>query len=317
MAVLATPLTDDQIPLDAIEPIEAGPAPGSSRDPRSTSRRLLWRLPYVLAVLALGVGYLAGHTTNNPAPTASAQNNLVTPAQINAALTPSNGHAVENDRGFSLLENGVQHSHGIDLPVTPAQRKELARQMDLTRRTALEYPTLKDAERAGLVREGPFAPGIGLHMVNNADQGFVVRDTPITDDQITHPIAWIYDGTGPDARVVGLFYTSIAPNPEGFAGPNDVWHTHSNICAVPRADGGIDVPLGADRSIPKPACDAVGGYLFNTPPLLHVWTVPGYEDSQGVFAHLNPAVTCNDGTYHTIDETKIGNRVTVCADGTE
>ena len=32
--------------------------------------------------------------------------------------------------------------------------------------------------------------------------------------------------------------------------------------------------------------------------LLHVWTVPGYSDPLGVFAHTNPALTCGDGTYY-------------------
>jgi hypothetical protein len=45
--------------------------------------------------------------------------------------------------------------------------------------------------------------------------------------------------------------------------------------------------------------------------------VPGYEDSQGVFAHLNPAITCNDGTYYTVDITKVGTRTSACVDGSE
>jgi len=47
------------------------------------------------------------------------------------------------------------------------------------------------------------------------------------------------------------------------------------------------------------------------------WIVPGYEDSQGVFAHLNPAIACNDGTYYTVDITKVGTRTSACVDGSE
>jgi hypothetical protein len=119
--------------------------------------------------------------------------------------------------------------------------------------------------------------------------------------------------------VSGLFYSALVAKPAGFAGPNDVWHKHSNICTVPTKDGGIDTPLGADREITKAQCDAVHGSLIKaTGPLLHVWAVPGYEDSQGVFAHLSPGVTCNDGTYNIIpDVTKVGTRKTVCLDGSE
>ena len=61
-----------------------------------------------------------------------------------------------------------------------------------------------------------------------------------------------------------------------------------------------------------------GGRLIPaTGPLLHTWVVPGYEDSQGVFAHLSPGITCDDGTYNIVDITKIGRRKTACVDGTE
>jgi hypothetical protein len=276
------------------------------------------RLPYALAVIALALGFAIGHNANNPQPKSVAQPNLVSADQLNQALAPSNGHTFTNDRGFSALENGVQHSHGIDLPVTPAQRAELARQMDLSRETALKYPTLASAEAAGMTRQGPFSPGLGTHLINPADYAYFAGDGPITDDQIRHPLAWIYDGTKPDSKVVGLFYSSFSKDPQGFAGPNDIWHVHTNICLVSRPDGSSDAPLGADKSVTKAQCDSIGGNLMEkTPLLVHVWTVPGYEDSQGVFGHLNPAVTCNDGSYHVIDPMKIGHKVTTCVDGSE
>jgi hypothetical protein len=41
--------------------------------------------------------------------------------------------------------------------------------------------------------------------------------------------------------------------------------------------------------------------VATTQYLLHVWTVPGYSNPLGVFAHANPALTCGDGTYYTDD----------------
>ncbi len=275
-------------------------------------------MPYALAVLALAAGYAVGHTANNPSPPAVRQQNLVTAQQIDQALSATNGQAVENDRGYSQLENGVQHSHGLDLPMTQADRAELARQINLARETALRYPTLADAEQAGLVRAGPFSPGLGTHLIAYGNYASGAGEGPITDVQIEHPLAWIYDGTKPTSPVSGLFYSAVVAKPAGFVGPNDVWHQHSNICVVQRAGGGVDTPLGADRDATQAQCEAIKGSLIKaTGPLLHLWVVPGYEDSEGVFAHLNPAVTCNDGTYHEVDVAKVGTRLTACVDGTE
>jgi len=298
-------------------PVDEPVAPSAVRSASGLARRL----PYALVVLALAAGFAVGHDTN-PRPaasTAGAAASVVTPEQINQALAASSGHAAPvNDRGYSQLENGVQHTHGFDLPMTQAERKELGRQLDLARATALRYPTLGDAQRAGMFRVGPFAPGLGTHMLMPGNAGFAAGATPLTDEQIAHPIAWIFDGTKATSPVVGLFYNANVPDPAGFVGPNDVWHQHTNICIVRSAGGGVDAPLGADRNATKAQCDAVHGFLVKaTGPLLHTWVVPGYEDSQGVFSHLNPAVTCDDGTYHEVDLATVGVRTSACVDGTE
>ena len=53
------------------------------------------------------------------------------------------------DRGFSKLENGMEHGHAFTQPVSDADRATLARQMVLARETALRYPTVAAAEAAG------------------------------------------------------------------------------------------------------------------------------------------------------------------------
>jgi hypothetical protein len=141
----------------------------------------------------------------------------------------------------------------------------------------------------------------------------------MSDDDIRKPLAYIYDGTKPDSRIAGLFYMTGAKDPQGFAGANDVWHVHHDICIKTGANGVVDSPLGADHDATKEQCDAVGGTLLKqTQMLLHVWTVPGYESPEGVFAHLSSAITCADGTYETIaDVTKVGTRTTICKDNAE
>jgi hypothetical protein len=234
-----------------------------------------------------------------------------------AEMAAMNGSAGVDDRGFAKLANGEQHTHGFTQPVSKADRVQLAHQMELARQTALRYPTVADAEAAGLHRAGPFSPGLGAHYINYAS-GIGNVDGKMTDDAIGKPLAWIYDGTHPDSHVAGLFYMTALKNPEGFAGPNDVWHVHHDICLKPSPTG-VDAPLGADHGATKAECDAVGGSLMKqTQYLLHVWAVPGYESPEGVYAHLSSAVTCDDGTYKTIkDVTKVGSSTTMCADGTE
>jgi hypothetical protein len=277
-------------------------------------------------VLVLGV-YLIGtaiaddgtsaQTSVVVTPTTTAEDQVVT-----AGSQATGGHthdaAAVDDRGFSKLENGEQHAHSFTQAVSPADRAELGRQLALAREVSLQYPTVADAERAGLHRAGPFSPGLGAHYVSYGG-AFANPDGKMSDDDIRKPLAWIYDGTKPDSRIAGLFYMTPAENAEGFAGPNDVWHVHHDICIKSGANGVIDSPLGADHDATKEQCDAVGGQLLEqTQYLLHVWAVPGYESPEGVFSHLSSAMTCDDGTYNVIaDVTKIGTRTSSCQDGSE
>jgi len=287
----------------------------------STRSPLARRLPVALLVFGIAMGFAVGGWAVSSSSSDSGTTSVSAGggAQLTKAITAANAATVVDDRGFSKLENGVQHSHGLDQALTPAERVELARQMNLARDAALQYPTLADAQAAGMRRAGPFSPGLGTHMIMYSNYARGAGDGPMTDDQIAHPLAWIYDGTKPDSRIAGLFYSSLSKTPQGFVGPNDVWHQHNNVCTVSKPDGSVDAPLGADHDATKAQCDAVGGRLITaTGPLLHVWIVPGYEDSQGVYAHLNPAITCADGTYETIpDVTKIGDRMSLCKDGVE
>jgi hypothetical protein len=87
--------------------------------------------------------------------------------------------------------------------------------------------------------------------------------------------------------------------PEGFAGPNDHWHRHSNVC-LKGGPGSLDVPFPADADVTKAMCDDVGGSLMKiTGWMAHAWVVPSWESPQGLFSHDNLNVRCADGTYET------------------
>jgi len=299
---------DDEVFLPELQPEPVRRAPRRGRGWLEASIVCGIVLVLVAGVLAIGQAV----STSKAGPSLP----LVSAADIDNAA--ANAHGTVQDRGFSKLENGAQHSHAWEQPVSKADRRLLSHQMIVARETALSLPTLGDAEAAGLRRAGPFSPGLGTHMIAYNSYAYSAGEGVMSDEQIRHPIAWIYDGTKADSPVAGLFYQATVENPGGFAGPNDVWHKHKNICIVPGKDG-IDAPLGADHEATQEQCSQFpGGRLIPaTGPLLHTWVVPGNEDSQGVFAHLSPGITCDDGTYNIVDITKIGRRKTACVDGTE
>ena len=114
------------------------------------------------------------------------------------------------------------------------------------------------------------------------------------------PANLLYDGTHDDARLAGFMYYSMSPDePEGFAGPNDHWHTHGSLCI--KMGDGIDVLHPHEPS--AQSCTAIGGmWVERTSWMVHVWTIPGYESNRGVFSDINPAIACPDGTYFIVTE---------------
>lgn len=238
-------------------------------------------------------------------------------------VTESDGHThcteatTVDDKGFALLGNGHHHAivaHDLD----PATQAELDRQLAITREVAAMYPTVAAAEAAGYRRAGPYSPGLGAHYTKSG----IAEMNPsgiMTDEVLLHPQSLQFAGNEPDSEIAGFMYYSASKiEPVGFPGTNDVWHYHTNICIKMSPDG-IDAPLGADRDdVTSEMCQAVGGFLLqNTSWMVHVWSLPGWENpSGGVFAEEHPMLGCSDGTYFTVptDETP-ANRLNNCASG--
>jgi len=217
------------------------------------------------------------------------------------------GHAAHAAPGAAAIGSGIGHAHNHDQlaelqpdqPLDPATRAALAAQLTEARAVALQYPTVADATRAGMILAGGFAPGSGAHYLSFAGAAAGIRSDGGVD--VAHPGSFIYDGTSPTSRIVGLMYLSLASlAPAGFAGPNDHWHRHSNVCVV-YARGGIQVPYPADRDVTPAQCHAVPGgqFMRQTVWMVHAWVVPGWESPLGVFSHDNPDVRCADGTFRT------------------
>ena len=161
-------------------------------------------------------------------------------------------------------------------PIDEPTRALLAQQQVQARSVVTRYPTAADAQRAGYRMSTPYVPCIGAHFTNVT---LVSRFDPAAPSEL------LYDGTTPDARLVGLSYLVYHPGgaPEGFSGPNDLWHQHNangGLCINPAG-----VVVGAEGLTPA-QCLAAGGrkVLLTDIWMLHDWVVPGMECSWGTFA---------------------------------
>jgi len=220
--------------------------------------------------------------------------------------------AAADEKGLSTLTNGHVHAHAADVALDRATQAQLNTQLAQTAALVVRYPTVAAAEAAGFHRAGPFTPGLGAHYM--PPKVAVTPDGLMDADALQWPML-IFDGMTPDAPLAGFMYLAYRnTEPEGFAGPNDHWHYHTNVCVAQGPNGAIDTPFGADAENIDPAlcADYKGQIIDNTGYMIHVWTVPGYESSNGTFSDINPAITCPDGTYHHIELAELGHRDTTC-----
>jgi hypothetical protein len=204
-------------------------------------------------------------------------------------VTTLNGQKVEGVKAADVAAESQP-----DQPLDATTRATLKTQLTEARDFALRFPTVADATGAGYRLAGGFAPGSGAHYITYGGLTGAGAFDP------TKPLALIYDGTNPASQVIGLMYYGMGESaPEGFAGPNDHWHRHSNVC-IKNGPGGLNVPFPADQDVTAAQCAGVQGNLLKTTGyMVHAWVVPSWESPLGVFSHDNPDVRCADGTYNT------------------
>jgi hypothetical protein len=259
-------------------------------DPPRRRGRLIALIAGCAAVVLVvaGIAYAVGtsQSTTKTVTTVRTVNTPAAPAGAAAAPTCIKGVAPGSCNIDEATEINIP-----DKPLTNAQRTLLAQQMVEARAAAMRYPTVADATRAGMILAGAFSPLTGAHYINIS--GSFGPFNP------SNPGSYIYDGTSPTSRIIGLMYLSSTLNPpEGFAGPNDHWHRHTNTCVIFKS-GKIIVPFPADSDVHKADCDALrGDFMRRTTWMVHAWVVPGFESPNGVFAHDNVDIKCADGTLH-------------------
>jgi hypothetical protein len=200
------------------------------------------------------------------------------------AAASGGGHAHGSSGSASAPDdNGGHGGHAGPTPwkamVDQEQCVALAEELETARNAALALPTAADAMAAGYVRVTLYVPGIAAHYMN-----FAYVDGEFRVDQ---PEMVLYDGNGPDARVVGLSYYLLhagdAEPTQGFTGDNDHYHRHVGLCTGP---GGV---IG-DSSTTEEECARRGGRKANGSAgwMSHAWVVPGCESPWGLFSGASP-----------------------------
>jgi hypothetical protein len=189
---------------------------------------------------------------------------------------------------------GHEHGHtgffkwtAMDRPT----RDLLAQQLEVAHQVTVDYPTVATAEAAGYHMTTTYVPCIGAHYINNK---YLYSFDP------AHPAMLLYDGTKPDSKMVGLSYAQLSGKtaPEGFAGPNDLWHQHNLNGGLCIKDG---VVVGAE-SVSNATCEARGGVKIKLDSLwmMHAWVADGWPSSWGIFSAEHPDL---GGTVGNVDGT--------------
>ena len=260
------------------------------------------------AIAALAIGACASSSSKTAAPTpkattAKAAHDMGAMNQDHAGGSPdaAKGRDVGvADLGLGMLHNG-HHTAMKYQKLDAATQAKVDALVAVSRGVAKKFPTLADAIKVGYTRAGPYSPGLGIHYIKFWGPNSMTPNGIVTPETMAEPLSILYDGTAPTAKIAGfMYYAATATTPEGFPGSNDFWHFHTNVCQKPAADGS-DSPLGADKSGDPVACKKAGGYtMAKTQYMVHVWSVPGYEVSEadgGIFAEVNRALKCRDGSY--------------------
>jgi len=243
-----------------------------------------------LAVAASALALAAcGSSGSKPAAT-----KVATQAGAHAATTTTQPTAI------GLRVNADERAEQIpDQPLTAGQQKELNAQLALARETAMKYPTVAAIAKAGFIPAGGFTPGAGAHYISmHGATSALYGHSNVIDP--ADPLAYVYEGTAPTSKIVGLMYASFATYaPQGFAGPNDHWHRHTNLC-ITFEKGAIGIPFPPDGNVTDAQCKALHGmFMRRTFWMVHAWVVPDWKSPQGVFSHANVNLHCADGTDHT------------------
>jgi hypothetical protein len=228
-------------------------------------------------------GAAAGHTHSDAEAAQGTDHDSATGEHVEGhtnVVIAADGTSACEQSGYGN-EGNAGHGHRGPVPYTPLDAKTratLAAQVQQSDAVVAKYPTAAAAEAAGWRRITPYVPCIAAHYLNAS-----VLDGTFDP---TMPEILLFDGTDPDSKIVGLSYlvfTDPDTPPEGFAGDNDPWHIHRQLCIGARGVVG-------DESTSDEECEARGGRIvpLNNLWMMHMWNVPGWDSRWGLFSSEHP-----------------------------
>jgi hypothetical protein len=155
-------------------------------------------------------------------------------------------------------------------PLSSADCKSVTTDLRAASTYASQFGTVADAEAAGWIQATVWTEGQGIHYVDPA------RLTGPFDPQ--RPNWLMYDGTAADSGLTGMMFltdTGSTTPPAGFAGDNDHFHQHGELCYDPTPDAS---PFIIGEHMTDAECAAIGGFniTFGTIWMVHVW-LPVYD----------------------------------------
>ncbi len=271
---------------------------------RTAPRGELMKSRFAVSNLAVGAGLLtialalagcgSSSKSSDSSPTTAAKTAPTTARKVQtaaakspceeAAPTPSSpgevgagggGSASVANKASVIAEEHGERGKVPQVPLTTAEKAQLATQLAAARSVVAKYPTVKQALAAGYSMSTVYVPCIGAHYTNIA---YASHFDP------ANPSELLFAGTSLDSKIVGLSYLVWHKDgpPPGFAGANDRWHQHN-------ANGGLCLKGGvvvAGEESTRQECAAQGGTktLLTDVWMVHAWVAPILKCNWGVFS---------------------------------
>jgi hypothetical protein len=215
-------------------------------------------------------------TTIRIAPQTPTDPNRIPPEQAKAIrdLAEEVSHDAPSAHAMDMSGGGPATTIVLD----PADQATMDVQWATAQAAVTGLDTPAEATAAGYTKAALRQNGIGVHWVN-----WQLIDRPFDP---ARPAMLLFDEDGPQSQLVGFSYWVHAPRPDGFAGTNDTWHQHTNLCIV---NGWVDREMAATPG------DCAGSFFAGADLwMLHAWVVPGHENPWGSFAVFNPVLCPRD-----------------------
>jgi hypothetical protein len=190
---------------------------------------------------------------------------------------------------------------------------ELGGFFDAAKTYAEQWPTRGTAEADGFREATGYIPGMGTHHIRPGitaallnsptfDKSNPILDSAGLDDVFDPrtPEVLQFDGSGPDAKLVGFDYyvrTSTGRPPEGFTGTNDWWHHHPLIC-FRKTDAAM-----VGFNVSNNSCTSMNGINVNMSNyyMLHVWIIDDMKFIPDVYAGMIPCIAGGTAVHDAED----------------